>query len=292
MVRIAIASGKGGTGKTFVATNLFYSLQKRKREAVLIDCDAEAPNAKAFFAVHAEKSEDVYQSEPRIDVNQCILCGDCHEWCNYKAVFFLPSFNIIQIIGDLCHSCGACSYACSFNAITETPVSLGRVNICTLSDQYYLIEAKMNIGVMSPVQVIKSALKNIDTSLDVVVIDCPPGTSCPFIQTVARADYVVLVTEPTPFGLSDLNQSVETLKVVGKPFGVIVNKSGIGNDEVYSYLEKEKIPLIRNIPFDLEMAELYSTGKIASAVKPSVEVEFNSILTEIMQQYGSGYNQR
>src|SRR4030042_3458336 len=248
MIKIAIASGKGGTGKTFVATNIFHALVKNQIDAVLVDCDAEAPNAVAFFKTKQTRAVEVTQLVPVIDTNACTFCGKCHEYCNYNAIFILPPMKIINVIEDLCHGCGACIVACKYDAINEKPVSLGMVNLYSYKGNHSLIEARMNIGMMSPVPVIKAAVKQIDKHTDMVILDSPPGTSCPFIQTVSASDYVILVTEPTPFGLSDLKQSVDTLKNINKPCGVIINRSDIGNLEVKNYLQKQDIPILLEIP--------------------------------------------
>ena len=170
----------------------------------------------------------------------------CHEYCNYNAIFILPPVKIINVIEDLCHGCGACSVACTYGAITEKQVPLGRVNVFSGNGQPSLIEARMDIGVMSAVPVIKAALKKIDPAKEIAILDSPPGTSCPFIQTVVSADYVILVTEPTPFGLSDLRQSVETLREMNKPCGVIINRAGMY--KVQEYINEEGSPLLE-IPF-------------------------------------------
>jgi len=264
MLKIAIASGKGGTGKTFIATNLFQTLIKNNYRTVLVDCDAEAPNAVAFFDTELILQSEVTQLVPVIDTGACTFCGKCHEYCSYNAIFILPPVKIIKVIEDLCHGCGACSVACKFEAITEKAVSLGQVSEYSYNGNASLLEARINIGVMSPVPVIKAAIKKADNKADIILLDSPPGTSCPFIQTVADADYVILVTEPTPFGLSDLRQSIETLKKTNKKCGVIINRSGLGNNKVQEYLLREKIPLLLEIPFSKKIAKLYSQGKIVS----------------------------
>ena len=267
MIKIAVASGKGGTGKTFISTNLFHTLSKNNYRTTLVDCDAEAPNAVAFFKSELVKKTEVTQQVPVINTDICTFCGKCHEYCNYNAILILPPVKIIKVIEDLCHDCGACSAACKFEAITEKPVSLGQVTTYSVNGKTSLLEARINIGVMSPVTVIKSAIKEIDNMSDVAILDSPPGTSCPFVQTSASADYVILVTEPTPFGLSDLKQSVETLRTINKPFGVIINRAGLGNDSVSDYLNRENIPLLLEIPFNKEIAVHYSNGKLVSETK-------------------------
>jgi len=292
MIRIAIASGKGGTGKTFVATNIFYALLRNNYRAMLIDCDAEAPNSIAFFETKLIKESEVTQLVPVINTEVCTFCGKCHNYCNYNAIFILPPMKIIKVIEDLCHGCGACNVACKDGAISEKQVSLGQVALYSTNGQPALIEARMNVGVMSPVPVIKAAIKQIDNLAEIIILDAPPGTSCPFIQTVASADYVILVTEPTPFGLSDLKQSVETLKTINKPCGVIINRAGLGDNFVQEYLMKEKILLLLEIPFKMEIAGLYSRGKIVAESDLFFSKQVLSVVENINANYGNSSSQR
>jgi len=291
-MKIAIASGKGGTGKTFISTNLFYTLLKNNYKTILVDCDAEAPNAVAFFEAELTSQSEVSHLVPVIDEAACTFCGRCHDYCSYNAIFILPPVKIIKVIEDLCHACGACSTACKFDAITEKPVSLGQVSEYSYKGAASLIEARINIGVMSPVNVIKAAIKKAGNQTDIVLFDSPPGTSCPFIQTVSAADYVILVTEPTPFGLSDLRQSIETLKIINKPCGVIINRSGLGNNKVQEYLLREKIPLLLEIPFNKEIAGLYSNGIIVAESDLSFSKQLLSIAENILSNNGNSSNQR
>jgi MinD superfamily P-loop ATPase len=281
MIKIAIASGKGGTGKTFVATNIFQSLVRNQIDAVLVDCDAEAPNAVAFFETKQINTIEVTQLVPVINTVACTFCGKCHEYCNYNAIFILPPMKIINVIEDLCHGCGACSVACTFNAITEKPVSLGMINLYSNNGRPSIIEARMNIGVMSPVPAIKAAIKQINNEAEIAILDSPPGTSCPFIQTVSVSDYVILVTEPTPFGLSDLKQSVDTLNTIEKPYGVIINRAGIGNMEVYNWLKENNIVLLMEIPFDEEIARIYSEGRILTDENVNYRGQFLDLIERI-----------
>jgi MinD superfamily P-loop ATPase len=287
MIKIAIASGKGGTGKTFVATNIFYSLTRNNIDAVLTDCDAEAPNDAVFFETVPAGSFDVTQPVPVIDANQCTFCGRCDEYCNYNAIFILPQQRIIKVFDELCHGCGACSVACGYDAITEKPVRLGTVTTFSVNGQSTLIEARTSIGTMSPVAVIKSAIRQTGDRARVAILDAPPGTSCPFIQTVAPSDYVILVTEPTPFGLSDLKQSVSTLRAAQKPFGVVINRSGLGNNDVHLWLQESNIPLLMEIPFDEEIARVYSTGNLLAAMNAKYMDAFLDLAVRIMQTVNS-----
>ncbi|HUX94841.1 MAG TPA: ATP-binding protein [Bacteroidales bacterium] len=291
MIKIAIASGKGGTGKTFISTNLFHTLSKNNNYRVtIVDCDAEAPNAVAFFESEIVRETEVTQQVPVINTDICTFCGKCHEYCNYNAIFILPPMKIIEVIEDLCHDCGACRVACKFGAITEKSVSLGQVTTFAVNGKPSLIEARINIGVMSPVTVIKSAIRQIDNQSDIAILDSPPGTSCPFVQTSASADYVILVTEPTPFGLSDLKQSVETLRIINKPFGVIINRAGLGNDSVKEYLNSENITLLLEIPFNKKIAVLYSNGKLVSEANEKFSEQLLSVFETIFKDHGNSSN--
>ncbi len=292
MIKIAIASGKGGTGKTFIATNIFHVLTQKHVRSVLADCDAEAPNALSFFETVGKETHEVVQSVPVIDISKCTYCGKCHEYCNYNAIFILPPSKIITVIEDLCHGCGACSVACEYDAITEKPFPLGSVNIHLYNSVHPIIEARMNTGIMSPVRVIKQALRHINQEADIAILDSPPGTSCPFIQTVNQSDYVILVTEPTPFGLSDLRQSVETLKTMKRQYGVIINKAGLGNNDVREYLEREGITLLLEIPYSRKIAGLYSTGTLLAESDKSFGAQLLNVIENITVIYGNSNNKR
>lgn len=260
-MKIAIASGKGGTGKTFVSTNLFQTLQKSGKNVTIIDCDAEEPNVAEFISGHEISTKTVFQHIPEIDTKQCQFCEKCFEYCQYNAIVFLPMANFIKVIEDLCHDCGACSYACEYGAITETEKPLGVLKTFRVNESSSFIEARTNIGIPSSVPVIKKAIKEAE-GLPLVLLDSPPGISCPFIATVNLADYIVLVTEPTPFGLNDLKLSVEAVQQMGKQFGIIINRAGLGDRAVYDWLEQNNIPLLMEIPFDEKIARIYSEGKL------------------------------
>jgi MinD superfamily P-loop ATPase len=287
--KIAIASGKGGTGKTFISTNLFNVLQKRDINIALVDCDAEEPNDREFLSGELQYTHKVTQKVPVIDESKCTYCGKCKEYCNYNAIFFLKDTKMIKVLDELCHGCGACSVACSDHAIVEKDDVLGYINRYTISTNSALIEARMNVGVYSPVNIIKAAIKET-VGFDLVLLDSPPGTSCPFIQTVATADYVVLVTEPTPFGLSDLMQSVDTLKSMGKSCGVIINRADLGNKDIYDYLQLENIPLLMTVPFDKKIAVSYSNGELLTNLYPDWDLQFNQLYHTITEQYGNSNN--
>jgi len=280
-MRVAIASGKGGTGKTFVATNLFNVLSQRGDKVTLVDCDAEAPDDLIFIKAGKISESEVTHLVPVISKDACTFCGHCSSWCNYNAIFYVPSSRVIEVIENLCHGCGACSFACNSGAITEKPVVLGSVSAFVTSNGSSFIEARMRVNEMSPVRVIKAAVKEAGEE-GMIILDAPPGTSCPFVQTVDRADYVILVTEPTPFGLSDLRQSVETLRGMDRKCGVIINRADIGNNNVRNYLEEEKIPLLAEINYDQVIARTYSEGGLVTDENPAMVKLFADLAEKIV----------
>ncbi len=279
-IKIAVASGKGGTGKTLVSTNLFWAVQNKGIPITLVDCDAEEPNVAEFVSGDALLSFPVIQNIPVIDPELCVFCGKCFEYCNYNAIVYLPANKFIKVVEDLCHDCGACLVACKFGAITEKEKQLGTVQSRCMNSHAELIEARADVGVYSPVPVIKKAINSINDRY-LSILDSPPGISCPFIATVENADFVVLVTEPTPFGLNDLKLSAETLQQLKRPFGVIVNRAGLGNKEVYDWLKANKIPLLMEIPFDREIARTYSEGHLLVEEKPEYQHQFIELLKTI-----------
>ena len=286
-ITIAIASGKGGTGKTFISTNLFNSLQNSGLNMALVDCDAEAPNDREFFQDQdavLQNRRTVTQKVPVIDKSKCTYCGKCDEYCNFNAIFFLEEPPTIEVLEELCHGCGACSVACKFGAISEKDDLLGYVNQYRFFTGNELIEGRMEVGVHVSVEIIKESIKTAD-KFDLVLLDSPPGTGCPFIQTVYKADYVVLVTEPTPFGLSDLKQSVEILKEMGIPCGVIINRTDMGTDDVRNYLKGDNIPLLMSVPFDREIAVAYSKGELITNLNTAWRAKFNRLYHAIKEEF-------
>lgn len=279
-IKIAVTSGKGGTGKTLVSTNLFWTVQNAGLPVTLVDCDAEEPNVAEFISGYEIYTDTVTQHIPIIDAERCVFCGKCFTYCNYNAIVYLPANRFIQVVDDLCHDCGACTVACKFGAITEKEKQLGTVKSMYLNSHAEIIEARADVGVYSPVPVIKKAIKAV-ADQNLTILDSPPGISCPFIATVESADYVILVTEPTPFGLNDLKLSAETLMQLRKPFGVIVNRAGLGNRDVYDWLKQNKIQLLLEIPFDREIARIYSEGGMLAKEKPAYQLQFRQVLKAI-----------
>ncbi len=280
-MKIAVASGKGGTGKTFVSTNLFFVAQNIGYKTCLVDCDAEEPNVLGFLKGKENYKIPAIQKIPVIDTNKCTYCGKCSKYCEYNAIFFLPIIKNIQVIPELCHDCGACIYACKFNAITETDLEIGEITSIKYSENAEIIESKMKIGNERSGEIIKFAQKQVPENAELVIFDSPPGTSCPFIATVENADVVLMVAEPTPFGLNDLKLSVEVLKQINKPIYAIINKHGMGNDDVEKFLNSENIEIVAKIPFDIEIAKTYSEGKILSQENSKYANLFEQVLNNL-----------
>jgi len=249
---ISVASGKGGTGKTTVATNLALSLGKLQ----FIDCDVEEPNANIFFKAEIKEREDVKVEIPEIDKEKCNYCGKCSEFCAYNALAVVPSD--VLVFTELCHSCGGCSLVCPQNAVNWMEKTVGKIEHgFTNGIDFY--HGLLNVGEIQAIPVIKALKKKIDRE-KTVILDAPPGTSCPVVETVGRSDYCILVTEPTPFGFHDLKLAIDVVKHIGIPFGVIINRDGVGNKKVELFCQHEKIPLIMKIPQSEKIAQLYSNG--------------------------------
>ncbi len=229
----------------------------------MVDCDAEEPNVGEFISGSERSVKPVVQKVPVIDTERCVFCGTCFDYCAYNAIVMVPSANYSKVLPDLCHDCGACVYACQHGAISETDKEIGLIRSVRVGERSLFVEARTHVGVPSSVPVIKKAVKAAMVASNdgaLTLLDAPPGISCPFIATIQQADYVVLVTEPTPFGLNDLKLSVETVRQLGKPFGVVVNRAGLGDRALYDWLAEESIPLLMEIPFDARIARVYSEG--------------------------------
>ncbi len=253
-MKLSIASGKGGTGKTTVATNLALSLDS----AQLIDCDVEEPNSHVFLDIALEELEDVSVRLPQIDKKKCNFCGKCSDFCSYNALAVVPQD--VLVFPELCHSCNGCALVCPEDAISWKTRVIGSLQHGAINNSLEFYQGQLNVGEMQAVPVIKALKKHIDSEKN-VIIDSPPGTSCPVIETVSDSDYCILVTEPTPFGLHDLKLAVDVLNHLEVPFGVIINRDGFGNDAVETYCKDHNLPILLKIPHDERIAHLYSEGK-------------------------------
>jgi MinD superfamily P-loop ATPase len=270
---VSIASGKGGTGKTSVAVNLALSVDNVQ----LLDCDVEEPNAYLLLHPEINKKEPVYTLIPKVDRELCNNCGECTKFCQFNAIF-VASEKII-IFPDLCHSCGGCAMVCPKKAITWEKHKIGTLNFGT-TDGVALVYGELEVGKPMAVPVIKAVKKQIKEGKN-VILDSPPGTSCPFVETVRGSDFCVLVTEPTPFGLHDLKIAVEVLRKVGVSFGVVINRAGIGDKKVYDYCGKENILILLEIPYERRIAELYSKGIPFSLEMPEWVDKFQMLYNKI-----------
>ena len=283
-MKIAIASGKGGTGKTTVSVNLFYFLTRFYSYKVhLVDCDVEEPNDAIFFP-EALKTEEkqVFQIIPEIDTAKCTFCRKCADWCEFNAISIVKSLGFAEVNNELCHSCGACVVACNFGAITEHEQPFGVISHFDTGIGKGLTEGRLKVGSAMQTSLIKQVKKNTRDSADIIIYDAPPGTSCPVVETVSDADYVILVTEPTPFGLHDLKITIELLKDLNKPFGVIVNKAGLGTDDVYRFLEANNVELLGKIPFSKDYAAEYASGNILKNIPQKIETTYREISEKLM----------
>ena len=252
---ISVASGKGGTGKTLVATSLALSLSDNYK-VQLLDCDVEEPNANILLHLAVNQSQPVYIPIPKVDETKCTYCGKCAEVCAYNAIAVLKGK--VLVFPELCHGCGACSYLCPESAITEEGREMGVVERGD-SGNLELIQGKLNVGEAMAPPVIREVRKYIDPA-NIVIIDVPPGTSCPVVEAVKGSDFCLLVTEPTPFGLNDLSLAVEVVRKLGISCGVVINRVGIGGEEVERYCHREGIPILLRIPLDRNIAMFYSQG--------------------------------
>ncbi|MEJ2054428.1 MAG: ATP-binding protein [Calditrichaceae bacterium] len=281
-MKIAIASGKGGTGKTTLSTNLAAYLAE-SHEVLLVDLDVEEPNSGLFIKGNLVYKEDKFKMVPQWDQNKCGLTGICQQVCNFHAILKLGKQ--VMIFPELCHSCYACSELCPSEALPMVPEKRGV--LCEYkNNNLTFIESRLDIGQEQAAPLIAQTKEYIEkhlNNLGIQIYDSPPGTSCPVIEAVKDVDYVILVTEPTPFGLHDLKLAVETIRKLEKPFGVVINKFGIGNDDVIDYCRDEQIKIVAKIPNDRKIAEAYSKGSLIYRENPPIQSQFEMIWHEVSE---------
>jgi len=276
-MKIVIASGKGGTGKTTVATNLACVIAQTGRQVQYLDCDVEEPNGHIFLKPKIEKTEQVTVPVPDVDLEKCIGCGKCGEICQYSAIVSLKK-NVLTF-EQLVHSCGGCSRVCPVGAISEKPKVIGLLDRGSCGDVDF-VQGRLEIGDVRTPALIKSVKKKIDDN-KIAIIDAPPGTSCPVIEAVRDTDFVLLVTEPTPFGLNDLKLAVDMVRQFKIPFAAAINRSDIGNDAVMEYCRQEDIKVLIQIPNDRKIAENYSRGIIIVEAMPDYKQKFLKLYEDI-----------
>jgi len=273
---ISIASGKGGTGKTTVATNLAVSIGS---DVQLLDCDVEAPNAHLFINPVIELNKKVYTPVPQIDEEKCNFCKKCAEICRFKAIAVIKE--IVLTFPELCHSCGGCMEVCPEKAITETGRELGVIEIGHRNNLAFA-HGRLRIGEALSPPLIRE-VRSYTRSDQLTIIDAPPGTSCPVIAAMKGADFVLMVTEPTPFGLHDLKLAVEAVKLLEIPRGLVINRSDIGDDGVQTYAKMENLPILMEIPFDRRIAEIYSRGRLIVEELPEWKEKFLGLYSQIKE---------
>jgi MinD superfamily P-loop ATPase len=255
-VIIAIASGKGGTGKTSLAVNLALCLSEPIQ---LLDCDVDEPNVHTLLSLKKDQVEPVYTLIPEFDEEKCSLSKNCSTFCPNHAIFIGKKG--IKFFPELCHGCGGCILSCPNQAIKEGKRQLGVTHRGFTNNNIEVIYGSLNIGEPLVVPVIKAVKDQANSQNDAtVIIDCPPGVSCPMVESVHGSDYCILVTEPTPFGLHDLQLAVDTIRQLNIPIGVVVNRAGIGDRQVYSYCQSEQLPILLEIPHSRKIAELFAKG--------------------------------
>ena len=281
---VTVASGKGGTGKTTIATNLALV----SPGAQYIDCDVEEPNGHLFLKPEIDETIAVGLPIPEIDSKRCTGCGRCAEACEFNALALVGER--VMTFPDLCHGCGACLYVCPEQAMREAEKEIGRLEIgrapALAGGELAFAHGVSKIGNPLTPPIIKQVKKRARPG-SFVILDAPPGTSCPMVQTLLGADYAVFVTEPTPFGLNDLELAVGVARQLRIPCGIVINRADSGDDRILGFCEREEIPILLEIPFDRDLAFAYSKGEAAVFLSPELAAKFKSLHQRILEEAGA-----
>lgn len=272
-MKIAVASGKGGTGKTTVAV----SLALVAAEAQLLDCDVEAPNSHIFLAPGKMVAESIYLEVPEVYLDKCTFCGTCQDLCRFNAITVFAEN--IMVFPEMCHACGGCFLACPEDALQRGKREIGLV-ATGQAGKINFVQGTLRIGEAMAPPLINEVKRRSAGPL--VIYDAPPGTSCPMVTTVRTADFTLLVTEPTPFGHHDLKLAVAVLRQLERPFAVLINKDGLGDNRVADWCRDEGIKVVMRIPFSRRVAQGCATGQPLVETMPELKEEFLALLTSMV----------
>ncbi len=277
---IAVASGKGGTGKTTVATSLALSLAAQGQEISFLDCDVEAPNAHLFLQPEFRQTKAVERLIPRVDAEKCSGCGRCAEVCQYHAIVVLGGKTLV--FPELCHGCGSCTLECPEDGITEIPEKLGILDAGGTPQGLQFARGLLDVGEPMSVPVIHQLKKwQPPQAGSISIWDSPPGTSCPVVESIRGADFLLLVTEPTPFGLHDLKLAVQLGAELEIPLGVVINREGVGDTQVEAFCQEAGIPILMRIPLDRKIGAGIAQGKPLIEIRPELQTHFQEMYTQI-----------
>lgn len=274
-MKIAVVSGKGGTGKTLVAVNLAAAA----RRAVYIDCDVEEPNGHLFFKPGDAKSRGVTVPIPSVDASRCTGCRICTEFCKFNALAYVD--NSVQVFAEICHSCGGCALLCPEQAITEQAYSIGRVQRGT-SDGVDVWSGFLNPGEPSGVPIIRELLQ--EETKGPCFIDCPPGSACAVMETIQEADYCILVAEPTIFGVHNLRIVHELVQLFAKPHGAVLNKCLAGDNPAEAYCREQGIEILAKIPLAQDLGQITANAGIAAREDGKYRELFCRLLDRVMEE--------
>jgi MinD superfamily P-loop ATPase len=282
-MRITVASGKGGTGKTTIATSLALSLAEDGHIPVFLDGDVEAPNAHLFLKPVFDRKQDVSILIPQVDESKCTYCGKCAEVCQYHAIVVVGKKTLV--FPQLCHGCGSCTLVCPEHAITESAEVMGVLERGSALSGISFARGILNIGEPMAVPIIRQLKKWIKPQPgQVEILDAPPGTSCPVVESMRGADFILLVTEPTPFGLHDLRLAVQVARELNIPMGVVVNRDGSGDAQVDEFCKSEEIPVLMRVPFERAIAEGIARGYTLAEVHPEFRGQMSEMFDRIVQK--------